>query len=141
MCVKITDINKDKSCNCRQKNCCPPDRKCLTKCVVCKATVTKTNSNTQETYIQLTENELKTRFNLHKSSFKLEHKRTTTTLSDHIWELKKKQSRFQHQMGDCQESEAKCEKVCKLCLQEKFPILTSELSLNQRTEIFGHCVH
>ena len=30
------------------------------------------------------------RFCTLKSSFKLEHKRTTTTLSDHIWKLKKK---------------------------------------------------
>ena len=46
------------------------------------------------TYIGLTENEFKTRFNLHKSSFKLEHKRTTTTLSDHIWKLKNKNTDF-----------------------------------------------
>ena len=63
--------------------------KCLTKCVVNKATVPKTTSNNQETYIGLTENEFKTRFNLHKSSFKLEHKRTSTTLSEHVWKFKK----------------------------------------------------
>ena len=54
----------------------------------------RTNSNKQETYKGLTENEFKTRFNLHKSSFKLEHKRTTTTLSDHIRKLKKKNTDF-----------------------------------------------
>ena len=57
-----------KLCNCRQKSSCPLDGKCLTKCVVYKATVTETTSNNQETYIGLTENEFKTRFNLHKSS-------------------------------------------------------------------------
>ena len=50
----------------------------------------ETDTKKQETTIGLTENEFKTRFNLHKSSFKLEHKRTTTSLSDHIWKLKKK---------------------------------------------------
>ena len=75
----------DKLFNCRQKNCCLLDGKCLTKCVVYKATVTETNSKKQETYIGLTENEFKTKFNLQKSLFKLEHKRTTTTLSEHIW--------------------------------------------------------
>ena len=79
-----------KLCNCRQKSSCPLERKCLTKCVVYKATVTETTWNNQETYIGLTENKFKTRFNLHKSSFKLEHKRTSTTLSDHVWKLKKK---------------------------------------------------
>ena len=52
-----------KLCNCRQKSSCPLDGKCLTKCVVHKATVTETTSNNQETYIGLTENEFKTRFN------------------------------------------------------------------------------
>ena len=33
------------------------------------------------------------------------------------------------------------EKICKLCLQEKFSILISKPSLNKRTEILGHCVH
>ena len=32
-------------CNCRQKSSCPLDGKCLTKCVVYKATVTETTSN------------------------------------------------------------------------------------------------
>ena len=64
-------------------------KECLAICIVYKATVTETTSNNQETYIGLTENEFKTRFNLHKSSFKLEHKRTSTTFSEHVWKLKK----------------------------------------------------
>ena len=51
------------------------DGRCLNKCVVYKTMVI----DNQETYIGLTENEFKTSFNLHKSSFKLEHKRTATT--------------------------------------------------------------
>ena len=48
----------NKLCDCRQKkktNSCPLDDKCLTKCVVYKATVTET-SNNQERYIGQTEN-------------------------------------------------------------------------------------
>ena len=41
-------------CNCRQKNNCPLDGKCLTKCVVYKATVTETDTKKQETHIGLT---------------------------------------------------------------------------------------
>ena len=79
-----------KLCNCQQKNSCPLDGKCLTKCVVYKATVTgTTTSNNQETYIGLTENEFKTILNLHKSSFKSEHKRTSTTVREYVWKLKK----------------------------------------------------
>ena len=81
---------------------CPFVGKCLTKCVVYKATVTETYvKNKQETYIGLTENKFKVRFNIHKSFLKLEHKRTATTLDNHVWKLKMKNHRFQHQMGDC----------------------------------------
>ena len=94
-----------KLCNCRQKNSCPLDGKCLTKRVVYKPTVTETTPNNQETYIWPTENEFKTRFNLHKSSFKWKHKRTSATLSEHVWKLKKKHQ-LQHQMEGRQKSEA-----------------------------------
>ena len=132
-----------KLCDCQQKNSCPLDGKCLTKCVVHKATVTETTSNNQETYIGLTENEFKTRFNLHKSSFKLEHKRTSTTLSEHVWKLKNKNINFNIAWAIVKKVKpfAQNDKVCKLCLQEKLSILRSAPSLNKRNEIFGHCIH
>ena len=81
--------------------------------------------------------------NLHKSSFKLEHKRTTTTLSDHIWKLKKKNTDYNIKWEIIKNVKpyAPGEKTCKLCLQEKLSILISKPSLNKRSEIFGHCVH
>ena len=85
------------------------DGKCLTKCVVYKATVTETDIKEQETYIGLTENEFKTRFK---------------------WEIIKNVKPY-----------APGEKICKLCLREKFSIVMSKPSLNKRTEIFGHIVH
>ena len=132
-----------KLCNCRQKSSCPLDGKCLTKCVVYKATVTETTSNNQETYIGLTENEFKTRFNLHKSSFKLEHKRTSTTLSDHVWKLKKNNINFNVTWEVVKRVKpfAPSNKVCGLCLQDKLSILRSAPSLNKRSEIFGYCIH
>ena len=115
-------MTNDKLCNCRKKkNNCPLDGKCLTECVVYKATVTETDTKKQETYIGLTENEFKTRFNLNKSPFKLEHKRTTTTLSDHIWKLKEKNTDFNITWEIIKNVKpyAPGEKICKLCLQEK----------------------
>ena len=88
--------------------------------------VTETETKKQETYIGLTENEFKTIFNLRKSSFKLEHKRTTTTLSDHIWKLKKKNTEIKNVMPY-----APGEKICKLCLQKKMSILISKPSLKK----------
>ena len=125
-----------KLCNCRQKSSCPRDGKCLTKCVVYKATVTETTSNNQETYIGLTENEFKTRFNLYKSSFKLEHKITSTALSDHVWKLKKKNINFniKWQVVKRVKPFAPSNKVCGLCLQEKLSILRSAPSLNKEAK-------
>ena len=77
-----THVNK--LCNCRHKNSCPLDGKCLTKFVAYEASVIETTLNNKETPFGLTEIKFKTRFNLHKSSFKLEHKTTSTTLSDHV---------------------------------------------------------
>ena len=133
-----------KLCNCRQKNSCPLDGKCLTKCVVYKATVTETISNNQETYIGLTENKFKTRFNLHKSSFKLEHKRTSATLSEHVWKLKKNKNinfNIQWEIVKKVKPFAPNDKVCKFCLQEKLSILRSAPCLKKRSKIFGHCNH
>ena len=126
-----------KLCNCPQKNSCPLDGKCLTKCVVYKATVTETTSNNQETYIGLIENELKSRFNLHKSSFKLEHKRTSTTFIDYVWKLKKKNINFNitWQVVKRVKRFAPSNKMCGLCLQEKLSIPRSAPSLNKRSEI------
>ena len=116
------------------------DGRCLNKCVVYKTMVI----DNQETYIGLTENEFKTSFNLHKSSFKLEHKRTATTLSlsDHVWKLKKKNTDFNTKWEIVVRVKPFTpeEKVCELCLQEKFSILTSKPSVNKRMEDFGHCV-
>ena len=105
---------------------CPLDGECLTKCVVYRSTVTEITSNDQEMYIGFTENEVRTRFSMHKSSFKPELKRTSTTFSNPVWKLKQKHL-LQYQMGDRQKVEpvAPGEKMCKLCLQEKFSILRS----------------
>ena len=132
-----------KLCNCRQKSSCLLVGKCLTKCVVYKATVTETTSNNQETYIGLTENEFKTRFNLHNSFFKLEYKRTSTTLSEHVWKLKNKNIIFKIKWEVVKKVKpfAPSDKVCILCLQEKLSILRSAPSLNKTIEIFGQYIH
>ena len=62
--------------------------KCLQEGVVYKAIVTQKESMKQDTYIGMTENPFKTRYNLPNSSFKLPHNISTTTLSEHLWKLK-----------------------------------------------------
>ena len=99
--------------------------------------------NNQESSIGLTEKKFNTRFNLHKSSFKLENKRTSTTLSEHVWELKNKNMNFNIKWELVKKVKpfALSDKVCKHCLQEKLSIIRSAPSLNKGIETFGHCIH
>ena len=125
-----------KLCNCRpKKNSCPLDGTCLTKCVVYKATVTETTSNNQETYIGLTEIEFKTRFSLHRSSFKLKHKRTSTTLSDHVWKFKKKKTINFNIKREVVKKVLKC---ANFAYKKNSPSLGLH-HLRIKKETFGHC--
>ena len=146
----LQDQNEDKPtsekmCNGRNREECPPDGKYLTECIVYKATITQTQSNNKETYTGLTENTFKTRYNLHKSSFKLKHKKSATGLSDHIWVLKNINIDHvpQNRMGNRKKVRPNTpdKKYCPLCLEEKFEILLQQPSLNHWKEVFSHCVH
>ena len=78
-----------KMCNCRQKENCPLQGKCLTSQIIYKAIVTNTNSNTQKIYIGQTGGKFKDRYRNHTKSFKAERYSNDTELSKHIWQLKK----------------------------------------------------
>ena len=102
--------------------------------------VTQTESIKQNTYIGMTENPFKTRYNLHNSSFRLPHKRSTTTLSEHLWTHKdagvsdKTQWTIMDKAGPCSPAAKKCD----LCLAEKYyTLLEKSQLLNKRSEIFG----
>ena len=60
-----TENEESKPCNCRKKDECPFDGNCLQAAVIYKAKVTRTDNNTHETYVGLTENEFKTRYRNH----------------------------------------------------------------------------
>ena len=54
--------NNRKTCNCRNKDLCPLDGKCLTNNVIAKVTATAASITTSN-YIGMMGNDLKTRFN------------------------------------------------------------------------------
>ena len=81
-------------CNCRIQYSCPLNGKCLTTELVYQATVTRNDNQQEETYIGLTENTFKTRYNGHTNSFRNEEKKNSTTLSQYIWSLKEKKIAF-----------------------------------------------
>lgn len=135
-----------KICNCRKKDDCPLDGACLTQSLVYQATVvTKANQTDKKIYIGMTENEFKTRYNNHKTSFKHRKHSTMTALSKHIWELKEKQQEYEIQWSILKHANAfqSGSKTCNLCLTEKLCILYADkrFLLNKRSELVSKCRH
>ena len=53
-----------------------------------KTTVTTNDNKPDQTYVGLTSNTFKTRFNNHKNTFKYRRKKHSTELSNHVWDLR-----------------------------------------------------
>ena len=68
-----------KDCNCRNKDTCPLQGQCLATSVVYQATVKSENKT--ETYVGLTANNFKSRYNNHVNTFRDKRKRLSTELS------------------------------------------------------------
>ena len=130
-------------CHCRIKQDCPFDGKCLTKAIVYNANVSTESES--KSYIRACETEFKYRWNNYKSSFKHEHKRKQTTLSDHIWNLKNNNDEFSIKWSILKKSfpYSNVSKRCQLCLWEKYFIIRSDRSntLNNRLELINKCRH
>jgi hypothetical protein len=141
-----TQQNNYRLCNCRQKQKCPLDGNCLQQSVVYQATVTSDNDKTAtETYIGLTEQPFKTRFNGHTSSFKNEKYKNATELSKHIWELKSRSISYNIHWTIIRKAAAykPSAKRCQLCITEKYYIICRPKSgtLNSRNELASSCRH
>ena len=83
---KVVSNNQDKiqrSCNCRIKESCPPNRKCLHQCMVYKAEVT-----TYMEYYGTSEGQFKFRYNNCKQSFRHKSHINDTELSKYLCMLK-----------------------------------------------------
>ena len=113
--------------------------------VVSVETVTLHDNHTEETYVGLSENTFKTRYNGHNSTFRNANQRYSTTLSSYVWILK--DSDIPHTIH--WKIIAKCKpysnntRRCNLCLHEKFLIICRPdmSSLNKRNELIGTCRH
>ena len=132
-----------KQCNCRDKNNCPLDGKCLESGVIYQATVT--SDKKVETYIGLTEKEFKTRHANHKQSFIKENLRSATELSKYIWELKDRKIDYsiKWKIIAHASSYSKISKRCNLCTLEKFYIMFHKdmATLNKKNELVSFCKH
>ena len=139
-----TPTTPPRTCNCRQRLNCPLDGKCLTECIVYKATVSAPNRLTR-VYYGLTEGPFKTRYTNHNSSFRLEHKRKETELSKYMWELKDLglEGEVQWEIHK-RAAPYKCgARRCDLCITEKMVIATADITtmLNKRSELVSMCRH
>ena len=133
----------EKSCNCRQKETCPLNGKCLQKRVVYQATV-RTNL-LSKSFIGSCETTFKTRYNNHKQSFKNVTHRHVTALSQFIWKLKESNTDFNITWKIVASvSENFCKgRTCSLCLTEKAVIIKEDPTniLNARGEILNKRRH
>ena len=132
-----------KQCNCRSPLECPLDDKCLSQSVVYQCTVH--HDDTTQSYVGVTANTFKSRYNAHKSSFNNKHIGHSTSLSKYIWDLKAKNTNLRLKWRILTSASAYCNttKRCNLCIQEKLYILYKPLlaSLNKRSELFSSCRH
>ena len=105
--------------------------------MVYKATVEQKPSKKQDTYMEITENEFKTRYNQHTSSFRLNHKKSATTLSEFIWKLKESKTEFHLPWNIIERAQpySAATNRCNLCIAEKYFILKTKPNLNKRREI------
>ena len=86
----LTPKDKQVGCNCRIKNFCPLDNKCLTSQLIYQPDVTNNPDNEYKYYLGLAEIPFKERYGNHKSSFKNENSKNSTELSKYVWSLKRK---------------------------------------------------
>ena len=144
-----TERNKNKSqnerrCNCRNgKDSCPLQGNCLSSSIIYKADIVQ--SAKTSSYIGLSSNAFKERFNNHVSSFNNEKLKECTSLSKYIWGLKEKNEQFKIQWSNVLTAPAynTSSKTCHLCLMEKTFIFTEKNPnlLNKRSELLGKCSH
>ncbi len=138
-------VTNNRDCNCRNATLCPMEGKCLTSSIIYQASVTRSDNYKTETYVGLTENAFKTRYNSHRSSFNNIRQRHATTLSQYIWDLKDKNIPYSLKWKILTRSRpySNTSKKCNLCLTEKYYIIFKHhmASLNTKNELASSCRH
>ena len=138
------DNDTIRPCNCKNYTC-PLNGDCRRTAVIYKATVNTSDKNKSKEYVGMTEQEFKTRFYNHESSFRNVTHRNNTTLSQYVWKLKEESEPFTIKWNLLTKARPyTCgSRKCDLCLTEKYEILKNQSakSLNKRSEIAGSCRH
>ena len=134
----------EKTCNCRKKDECPVENKCLTQSVVYQAVVKRADGVT-DSYVGLTENTFKDRYTKHKSSFKTRNPKNASGLSRYVWNLEDEKIDFEIKWKIISRAKAydPGSGVCRLCVREKYFIIfkPNMSTINCRNEVAGPCLH
>ena len=138
-------VTNTTSCNCRNKETCPLQNKCMSKDIVYKATISTCNTNDTKHYIGMTSNTFKERYRNHIKSFNHKKYSNETELSKYVWHLKENNTDYTIKWSIIKNSISYTggSKRCNLCLEEKLSILKekSKYLLNKRSEIVSACHH
>ena len=141
--ILSTPVEEPRSCSCPRNAVCPLDGKCLNSNIVYQTTVAQADQTTK-TYIGATSTDFKARLGVHIQSFKNENI-NQTSLSKHIWELKKKGIDYtvSWKLVDKAKPFSPVSGVCSLCIREKFYIVfrPAQAELNSRNEMYANCRH
>ena len=138
------NTNENVSCNCRTKEACPFNNKCLSKCLIYNARVTTANDTEGKNYIGLTEGTFKARYTQHTSTFRHRKHASSTQLSKYVWELKDKGIDHEIEWTSLATGRpySSVSKRCHLCLVEKYNIICSKKDLlNRKSELISKCRH
>ena len=144
-------ISKEKkanetNCNCRKKDECKLDGKCMTTNTVYNATAEVT-SQPEKHYIGITEGPWKYRHAVHQTSFKYKNYQARTRLTDYVWRMKDSQAEMpviKWSIIKTAPAYNNISKRCLLCLNEKLCIIEhddQENLLNKRSELVNKCPH
>ena len=83
-----------RDCNCRNREQCPMDNKCLTKNIVYEAEITSHPDEVSKDYRGLCSTAFKDRYGVHKESFRNKVYSKGCELAKHVWNLKDSNKTF-----------------------------------------------
>ena len=133
------------NCNCSKNTECPVDGNCQTKNLIYQTTVNTNQLEKPETYVGLTAQTFKKRWDGHKSSIRNRNPKKSTTLSQHIWKLEDEQKDYtlDWKIVDRGHPFSPVTGICQLCTKEKYWIVykSNLATLNSRNEIASNCRH
>ena len=132
-------------CNCRSRNECPLQNKCLTPKIIYRANVENYTNDEKKFYYGVSETPFKERFRNHKRDFNHDKYRNSTELSKYIWQLNDLNiiPKITWEIAAIVRSATKID-CCKLCLTEKLFIIKSidnDQLLNKKSELVNTCIH